>query len=394
MTKSVTRSRKCYKGGAKSKKAHKKLSPEAIALRRLMKMMKSGSGSGSGSSGSSGSKGSKGSRRSRSSRKGSRNSRNSNSNSGSALNAAIAAHKSPAFEQAKATNADTYRNVFGFESEDIEPHLQANITALPRNIKNMNTWPKFRRTFATRKNVGNIRKFREKFFGKIVGKSKESFIVRGAEGALEAALAEAVSKKEYLKELYLMSMVNKKAATPDIRSIAEILHHLKSLTKLDLSVNIIGDKRARIIAEELPHLRELKELNLSFNEIGSHGVEAIVESLVSLPKLKVLDLGENNIHEAGALAIAKVIPSLLALESLDLQGNVISLKGATELVKAIRVKNTSTNPLNKKLRHLHLAANNKEINEKIAHLRVVAGPECTINMEYKYANSNSNSNND
>lgn len=391
MTKSVTRSRKCYKGGAKSKKAHKKLSPEAVALRRLMKMMKSGSGSGSGSSGSSGSKGS---RRSRSSRKGSRNSRNSNSNSGSALNAAIAAYKSPAFEQAKATNADTYRNVFGFESEEIEPHLQANITALPRNIKNMNTWPKFRRTFATRKNVGNIRKFREKFFGKIVGKSKESFIVRGAEGALEAALAEAVSKKEYLKELYLMSMVNKKAATPDIRSIAEILHHLKSLTKLDLSVNIIGDKRARIIAEELPHLRELKELNLSFNEIGSHGVEAIVESLVSLPKLKVLDLGENNIHEAGALAIAKAIPSLLALESLDLQKNVISLKGATEIVKAIRVKNTSTNPLNKKLRHLYLGANNQEINDKIAHLRVVAGPECTINMEYKYANSNSNSNND
>ena len=380
MTKSVTRSRKCYKGGAKSKKAHKKLSPEAIALRRLMKMMKSDSDS-SGNSGSG----------SNSSRRGSRRgSRRNSRNSGSDLNAAIAAHKSPAFEKAKATDTDTYRNVFGFESEEIEPHLQANITALPRNIKNMNTWPKFRRTFATRKNVGNIRKFREKFFGKIVGKSKESFIVRGTKGALEAALAEAVSKKEYLKELYLMDMVNKQAATPNIRSIAEIVHHLKSLTKLDLSVNMIIDKRARIIAEELPHLRELKELNLSFNDIGSNGVEAIVESLVSLPKIKVLDLGENNIHEAGALAIAKVIPSLLALESLDLQGNVISLKGATELVKAIRVKNTSTNPLNKKLRHLYLAANNKEIKDKIAHLRVVAGPDCTINMEYKYANSNSN----
>ena len=105
----------------------------------------------------------------------------------------------------------------------------------------------------------------------------------------------------------------------------------KSLQKLNINDNDIGDDGALILAEGLKFHCSLQELDLASNKITTTGVTALMHSACPLRRL---NLSSNNIGDDGAREVADKLKYIF-LQELNLTQCDIGIDGAEALADAI-----------------------------------------------------------
>mmetsp|Transcript_9077 Transcript_9077/g.26753 ORF Transcript_9077/g.26753 Transcript_9077/m.26753 type:complete len:699 (+) Transcript_9077:95-2191(+) len=179
---------------------------------------------------------------------------------------------------------------------------------------------------------------------------------RNAISAIGAyALGSSVAVNTTLKELNLRAnMLEDEGA----QRLATALRS-RSLLKLDLCDNGIGDPGCTAIAKALRGNGPLAELRLSENRIRDAGAVAIAQALIQKNRrLKYLGLFENEIGERGASALARAVQLDCSLEELRLGRNKFGNSGASALGTAL-LDNTNLRLLNLRLNSLTDAAAKK-----------------------------------
>ena len=116
-----------------------------------------------------------------------------------------------------------------------------------------------------------------------------------------------------------------------LSNLAENLHHLPQLTKLNLSDVHMGDKECRLLAESLKFVRKLQVLNISSNLLGQ-GICELAKHLFNVPHLTELDLSKTEMGEREVTAVARSLESISKVKNLDLSCNPLG-QGIIELAK-------------------------------------------------------------
>ncbi len=88
-------------------------------------------------------------------------------------------------------------------------------------------------------------------------------------------------------------------ADREAQYLAAVLRVNSTLTRVDVSVNRIGDEGAIYLAQALRVNRTLKSLNLSHNFIRADGLFAIAEALKGNTSLEDIDIGSQMMQRAG-----------------------------------------------------------------------------------------------
>ena len=117
--------------------------------------------------------------------------------------------------------------------------------------------------------------------------------------------------------------------------IASILMQNKTVTKLNLSSNQIGDDGIKKIANALGVNNTLQNLDVSKNGIGNQGVESLANALIVNKTLKNLNVSNNKIGDQGVESLANALKENQTLTSIDLGSNLIGDVGAGALVEAL-----------------------------------------------------------
>jgi len=152
-------------------------------------------------------------------------------------------------------------------------------------------------------------------------------------------IAAALKDNKSLTKLYLMG---NQIGDAGAKEIAAALKDNKSLTKLHLGGNKIGDEGAKDIAAALKVNESLTKLYLWGNKIGAAGAKEIAAALKDNKSLTELGLGDNQIGDAGAKDIAAALKDNKSLTELDLGGNKIGDEGAKDIAAALKVNESLT----------------------------------------------------
>ena len=123
-------------------------------------------------------------------------------------------------------------------------------------------------------------------------------------------------------------------------ALAQALHHISTLKRLNLSNNSISDAGAVALAQALHHNSTLYWLYLSNNSISDAGAVALAQALHHNSTLKRLNLSNNSISDAGAVALAQALHHNSTLYWLYLSNNSISDAGAVSLAQALHHNST------------------------------------------------------
>jgi len=109
------------------------------------------------------------------------------------------------------------------------------------------------------------------------------------------------------------------------------------ITKLNLGLNAIGPAGAFFFGLALQYNHTLVELNLSRNNIQDSGASEIARGLLESndSHLKILDLSWNSIRDTGAQWIARVLREKSTLQTLKLESNAIGDEGVDALADAL-----------------------------------------------------------
>lgn len=138
----------------------------------------------------------------------------------------------------------------------------------------------------------------------------------------------------------------------------------RSLKRIDLSFNEMGDEQAIVLAASLQGHPTLKVLNLTSNDIGARGAQALAQMLETLPKIECVSVYNNPLGDEGAHVLGKSLIKLkkctqvyfdkskltskalkaLAqsaflkpnLEEVSLRGNKIDEEALPELIQLVR----------------------------------------------------------
>lgn len=105
------------------------------------------------------------------------------------------------------------------------------------------------------------------------------------------------------------------------RQLAESLTYNRTIMKLNLMYNDLGDDGACTIATILFRNMTLKHLSLIANDIGDQGAMALADSLRVNAGLTHLYLGQNMIRNEGASALASSLKFNGTIRKLNLNGN-------------------------------------------------------------------------
>ena len=109
--------------------------------------------------------------------------------------------------------------------------------------------------------------------------------------------------------------------------LAAALQQNKSLTRLSLESNVIGDAGANaILVAALLHER-LASLNLGKNRL----TDASVVNLPPIVRLQDLYLNDNDLSDMGALDLAKAVMHSESLRWLELRSNRLTTRGIAAL---------------------------------------------------------------
>ena len=116
---------------------------------------------------------------------------------------------------------------------------------------------------------------------------------------------------------------------------------LRSLTKLYIGTNPLGDEGAKLLSEGLLNATSLQILNIRNSRITCEGAKALANALKQNKSLQVLDSGLNNIGDDGALAFADVlVHNNSTLVGLRVPWNNIGSSGVTALKDMVKTKAT------------------------------------------------------
>ena len=118
-------------------------------------------------------------------------------------------------------------------------------------------------------------------------------------------------------------------------AIAEMLTVNNTLTKLDLSWNLLRMNSAVDIGQSLSSNTGLRELNLAYNAFGNAGAQAIGNALLSNNCLEILNLANNNVPSEGAFVLAGALQSNMTLREMILDGNPLGSFGGRTLLQAV-----------------------------------------------------------
>ncbi len=118
-------------------------------------------------------------------------------------------------------------------------------------------------------------------------------------------------------------------------SLARLLSRTRTLTKLVLKQNLLGDEAIRMISRGLSANDTLTHLDLSHNRIGDAGARQLAHVLRVHPVLLHLDLSNNVITEEGAAALAEALVDAVSLQSFSLSLNQIGDSGGRAILAAI-----------------------------------------------------------
>ncbi len=126
------------------------------------------------------------------------------------------------------------------------------------------------------------------------------------------------------------------------KAIADVLETNTTLTKLDLWGNGIGDEGAQAIADVLETNTTLTKLDLTDIQIGAEGAQAIVGVLKTNTTLNELHLGDNSIGDEGAKKLADILETNTTLTKLNFQFNKIGDEGAKAIADVLETNTTLT----------------------------------------------------
>ena len=122
--------------------------------------------------------------------------------------------------------------------------------------------------------------------------------------------------------------------------ISTYLKNNDTLSKLNISSNMITYKDIELISEAVSTNTTLKRLDLSHNVISNDGVFFFTKCLKSNKTLSELNLSGNSITDEGAKILAGIIPINATLLELNISKNCISKEGVLDILKACAIKRT------------------------------------------------------
>ncbi|XP_059814419.1 NACHT, LRR and PYD domains-containing protein 12-like [Hypanus sabinus] len=114
--------------------------------------------------------------------------------------------------------------------------------------------------------------------------------------------------------------------------LASALSTNPSLTELDLNDNILGDSGVKLVSVALRN-QECKIQKLWLNNVGltDSGAEDLVSALSTKPSLTVLDLTSNSLTDRSVPALRRLILTHPSLNLIELFGNRFSETGEKKL---------------------------------------------------------------
>ena len=116
-----------------------------------------------------------------------------------------------------------------------------------------------------------------------------------------------------------------------IIELANHLHCVPSLTELNLQHTEMGEEEATAVFRCLPSINRLKILDLSCNPLG-YGIIELANHLHFVPGLSKLDLCRTQIGEEEVSALARALKDVPRLFDLDLSGNLLG-RGVSVLIQ-------------------------------------------------------------
>ncbi|XP_028809153.1 dynein regulatory complex subunit 5 isoform X2 [Denticeps clupeoides] len=134
----------------------------------------------------------------------------------------------------------------------------------------------------------------------------------------------------------------------DCESLGKALKSCRTLKVLRIHQSRVDDERCRLLVTHLLDHPSLSELNLSHNVIGDRGARALAK-LLNRSQLKALNVYDNQIRGHGAKALASALSKNTTLLSLNLCLNCVGDEGGQAAARALLKNGT--------LVTLHLEAN-------------------------------------
>ena len=118
---------------------------------------------------------------------------------------------------------------------------------------------------------------------------------------------------------------------------------MKSLKRLDISFNNIGDDGAKMLSQGILQTSTLGSLHLNHCNIGAVGTGEIAHSLTINSSLEILWMNGNAIGHHGAAGIAAALCVNKTLKELSLTGDsTIDLDAASEILTGASKTNSLT----------------------------------------------------
>ncbi|KAI0212719.1 Dynein regulatory complex subunit 5 [Lamellibrachia satsuma] len=122
--------------------------------------------------------------------------------------------------------------------------------------------------------------------------------------------------------------------------ISHLLDH-PSITKLDLSHNVIGDRGARAIGKFLNNHSQLTELNIYDNNIRAAGAQAIAHALTKNTLLTKAEYS-NELSEPTAATLSQVVVQNTTLRNVELSCNRLGPDGGKQMQEGMEENETIT----------------------------------------------------
>ena len=125
------------------------------------------------------------------------------------------------------------------------------------------------------------------------------------------------------------------AESSTLSDFFDVIHHLPSLSQLDMSHNSIDSDTATAFAAALPS--SLCILDIRGNPIGPDGMRALADALRALPLLRRVDISSCDMGPEGARVFASLLSEAArpSLESLSFASNDAGAEGVAALAAAL-----------------------------------------------------------
>lgn len=145
-----------------------------------------------------------------------------------------------------------------------------------------------------------------------------------------------------LSDLHEIALRDNSITDVGIEYILNELHVTKTVTRLDLSCNLLGTQPgamdpSRSIGAQMRHLlsknTSLLELVLNQNRISDKDMVGIAEGMMENTTIQTLDLSFNSIGSRGGMEIAKILHYNTELKELNLEWNKLRTVGTLAVLK-------------------------------------------------------------